>query len=64
MGGNFPGGNFPGEIFLEPFTRKYYNIKRKYYDIRQVSPIFSKESNKGPNDVPYVKTFFLYEKCM
>ena len=34
------------------FTRKYYDIKRKYHDIRQVSLIFSKETNKVPNGVP------------
>ena len=26
---------------------------RKYYDIKQVSLIFSKQSNKVPNGIPY-----------
>ena len=30
------------------FTRKYYGKKWKYYDIKQVSLIFSKQSKKAP----------------
>ena len=26
--------------------------KRKYYDIKQVSLLFSEQSNKNPNDAP------------
>ena len=26
--------------------------KRKYYDLKQVSIIYSKQTNKVPNDVP------------
>ena len=39
--------------------RKYYDIKRKCYDIRQVSLIFSKESNKFPNGVPIYLFIYL-----
>ena len=31
------------------FIRKYYDKKWKYYDIKQLILIFSKQSNKGPN---------------
>ena len=34
------------------FIRKYYNKNRKYYDIKQASLIFSKQSNKVSNGVP------------
>ena len=34
------------------FIGKYYDKKRKYYDVKQVSLIFSKQSNKVPNGVP------------
>ena len=36
-------------IFLQ---QKYYEKKWKYYDIRQVNLMFSKESNKVSSDVP------------
>ena len=39
--------------FFNFFTGKYYGKKWKYYVIKQVSLIFSKESNKVPNNVPY-----------
>ena len=34
------------------FLRKYYDKKPKYYDIKQVSLIFSKQSDKVPNGIP------------
>ena len=34
------------------FIRKYYDKKGKYYDLKQVSLIYSKQSNKVPNNVP------------
>ena len=36
-------------IFLQ---QKYYEKKQKYYDIRQVNLMFSKESNKVSSDIP------------
>ena len=36
------------------FTRKYCDIKWNYYDIKQASPIVSKESNKVPNGGPQI----------
>ena len=35
-------------------------IKTKYYDIKQVSVIFSKQSNKVPNGVPYIILVCVY----
>ena len=43
---------------------KYYDIKWKYYDTKQVSLIFSKESNKVPNCVPYVSLLALINFCI
>ena len=37
---------------LNIFIRSYYDKNQKYYDIKQVSFIFSKESNKVPNSIP------------
>ena len=45
------------------FTRKYYNIKRKCYDIRHVSLMFSKESKFHDKEWPLNKNVakFLFD---